>query len=143
MKRLPLPVSTPRGSLRAPMMFFGLVALALMLAGCATPAAPKPPAQTVAAPTIAPASSQSATVSAKNTAFNPKELTVKAGTTVIWHNDDSVRHTVTSDTGLFDGNLPAGADFQYAFSQPGTYPYHCTPHGGAGGQGMSGVIIVQ
>jgi plastocyanin len=70
-------------------------------------------------------------------------LTVSPGTTVTWHNNDAVRHTVTSDTGLFDGNLPGGADFQFTFSQPGTYPYYCKPHGGPGGKGMSGVIIVK
>jgi predicted lipoprotein with Yx(FWY)xxD motif/plastocyanin len=85
---------------------------------------------------------QTATISVKNFAFNPKELTIKAGTTVIWHNNDSVTHTVTSDTGLFDGNLPGGADFQFTFDKAGTYPYYCKPHGGAGGEGMSGVITV-
>jgi plastocyanin len=47
------------------------------------------------------------------------------------------------DDGLFDGNLPSGADFQFTFDKPGTYPYYCKPHGGPGGQGMSGVITVQ
>jgi plastocyanin len=83
------------------------------------------------------------TISLQNFAFNPKELTVSPGTTVIWHNNDSVRHTVTSDTGLFDGNLPGGADFQFTFNQPGTYPYYCRPHGGPGEKGMSGVILVK
>jgi predicted lipoprotein with Yx(FWY)xxD motif/plastocyanin len=89
------------------------------------------------------AASQTATISVKNFSFNPKELTVSPGTTVVWHNEDNVLHTVTSDTGLFDGNLPGGADFQFTFDKAGTYPYYCKPHGGAGGEGMSGVIIVQ
>jgi plastocyanin len=66
-----------------------------------------------------------------------------AGTTVIWHNSDSVTHTVTSDTGLFDSPLPGGADFQFTFDKAGTYPYYCRPHGGPGEQGMSGTIVVQ
>jgi predicted lipoprotein with Yx(FWY)xxD motif/plastocyanin len=90
----------------------------------------------------APAASQTVTISVQNFAFNPKELTIKAGTTVVWHNNDSVLHTVTSDTGLFDGNLPGGADFQFTFDKAGTYAYYCKPHGGKGGEGMSGVIIV-
>jgi predicted lipoprotein with Yx(FWY)xxD motif/plastocyanin len=97
-------------------------------------------AQSSGAP--APAASKTTTINVQNFAFDPKDLTIPAGTTVIWHNSDSVTHTVTSDTGLFDGNLPGGADFQFTFSQPGTYPYYCKPHGGAGGEGMSGVIIV-
>jgi predicted lipoprotein with Yx(FWY)xxD motif len=92
----------------------------------------------------APAASENVTINVQNFAFNPKELSIKAGTTVTWHNSDSVLHTVTSDTGLFDGNLPpGGADFQFTFDKAGTYPYFCKPHGGAGGEGMSGVIIVQ
>jgi predicted lipoprotein with Yx(FWY)xxD motif/plastocyanin len=87
---------------------------------------------------------QTVTISVKNFAFDPKELTVSAGTTVVWHNEDSVGHTVTSDTGLFDNPLPSGgADFQFTFSQPGTYAYYCRPHGGPGGKGMSGVITVK
>jgi plastocyanin len=140
--------STQR-SPRAPVLLLGLVVVVLALASCSTSAAQQPAAQpaaaSAAAPTAAaaPAGGQSITISVKNYAFNPKELTVSAGTTVVWHNDDSVRHTVTSDTGLFDGNLPGGADFQFTFSQPGTYPYYCKPHGGPGEQGMSGVIVVK
>jgi len=89
------------------------------------------------------AASQTATISVKDFAFNPKELTVSPGTTVVWHNADSVLHTVTSDTGVFDGNLPAGADFQFTFDKAGTYPYYCKPHGGPGEKGMSGVIVVK
>jgi predicted lipoprotein with Yx(FWY)xxD motif/plastocyanin len=89
------------------------------------------------------AAAQTVTISVQNFAFNPKELTVSPGTTVIWHNNDSAMHTVTSDTGLFDGGLPGGADFQFTFKDPGTYPYYCKPHGGPGGEGMSGVIIVK
>jgi predicted lipoprotein with Yx(FWY)xxD motif/plastocyanin len=82
-------------------------------------------------------------VNAQNFAFDPKGLTITAGTTVVWHNSDTIAHTVTSDTGLFDSPLPPGADFQFTFSQAGTYPYYCRPHGGPGGVGMSGVITVQ
>jgi predicted lipoprotein with Yx(FWY)xxD motif/plastocyanin len=90
------------------------------------------------------AASQTVNIAVQNFSFNPKELTISVGTTVVWHNNDSVMHTVTSDTGLFDGNLPpGGADFQFTFSQAGTYPYYCKPHGGPGGQGMSGVITVK
>jgi plastocyanin len=88
------------------------------------------------------AAGETAKINVQNFAFDPKSLTVKAGTTVIWHNSDSVLHTVTSDTGVFDGNLPGGADFQFTFDKAGTYPYYCKPHGGPNEQGMSGVITV-
>jgi predicted lipoprotein with Yx(FWY)xxD motif/plastocyanin len=97
---------------------------------------------TAASESSAGGAAQTVTVSVKNFAFNPKELTVSPGTTVLWHNEDSATHTVTSDTGLFDGSLPGGADFEFTFNEPGIYPYYCKPHGGAGGVGMSGVITV-
>jgi plastocyanin len=149
MKHLSSLSGSTQRSPRAPVLLLGLAIVVFALAGCSGSAAQQPTAQpagaSVAAPAAAPAqaSNETATISVKNYAFNPKELTVSPGTTVVWHNDDSVRHTVTSDTGLFDGNLPGGADFQFTFSQPGTYPYYCKPHGGPGEQGMSGIIVVK
>ena len=75
--------------------------------------------------------------------FVPKVLTVKVGTTVKFSNKDDVGHTVTSDTGVFDsGILTKGQEFFFTFTQTGEYPYYCAPHGGPGGVGMSGLIIV-
>ena len=80
--------------------------------------------------TIAPSSAGSAVeVAIANFSFAPNSLTIKEGTTVKWTNQDSVTHTVTSDTGLFDsGGLSQGQSFSYTFTTAGTYPYHCTPH---------------
>ena len=73
----------------------------------------------------------------------PQVLTVKVGTRVKFSNKDQAAHTVTSDAGLFDsGSLQKGEEFFYTFTQAGEYPYYCAPHGGPGGQGMSGKIIV-
>jgi plastocyanin len=78
-----------------------------------------------------------------NYSFDPAVITVTVGTTVVWTNKDNVSHTVTSDTGLFDSGLLANAGtFSFTFAQAGTYPYYCRPHGGPGGTGMSGKIIV-
>jgi predicted lipoprotein with Yx(FWY)xxD motif/plastocyanin len=83
-------------------------------------------------------------VSIRNFAFNPRELTVPVGTTVVWQNEDTDVHTVTADDGAFDsGNMANGAEFSFTFTQAGTYPYYCAPHGAPGGQGMAGTIIVQ
>lgn len=41
-------------------------------------------------------------VSMKNTSYNPKQITVQPGTEVVWTNNDSFDHTVTS------GNPPSG-----------------------------------
>jgi plastocyanin len=76
--------------------------------------------------------------------FNPQVLVIQLGTTVKFANKDDVRHTATSDTGVFDsGYLSKGEEYSYTFTEPGTYPYYCIPHGGPGGQGMAATIIVQ
>lgn len=75
--------------------------------------------------------------------FQPRALVIRVGTTVRWSNKDAVAHTATSDTGLWDsGYLDKGDEFSFTFTDPGTYPYYCIPHGGPGGQGMSGTVTV-
>ncbi len=70
--------------------------------------------------------------------YHPESLTVPAGTEVTWINRDIVRHTVTSDEGLFDsGDIGSEGSFNYTFEEPGTYRYHCTRH-----PIMQGTIIV-
>ncbi len=83
-------------------------------------------------------------VSIVNFSFSPAQLIVRVGTAVTWtNNDGNVRHTTTSDDGVWDsGLLSGGGTFSVTFDQPGIYPYYCQPHGGPGGQGMSGTIIV-
>jgi plastocyanin len=50
-----------------------------------------------------------------------------------------VTHTVTSDNGSFDSSaLASGKTFQFTFSKPGTYTYHCSIHAS-----MTATIIVQ
>jgi plastocyanin len=62
-------------------------------------------------------------------AYGPSQLDVLPGETVIWTNVSTRTHTVTSDDGLFDsGEVPGGARFQFQFTEPGTYHYHCTIH---------------
>ena len=77
----------------------------------------------------------SAAVSIENGAFVPAIITVAAGTTITWTNNDSMAHTVTSDGGLFDsgsisaaGLYTSGGTFSNTFATAGTYMYHCTTH---------------
>lgn len=96
-------------------------------------------------PTANPGATGSA-VSLMNTAYNPRNLTVRVGTQVTWTNNETsqVPHTVTSGTpnapsGTFDsGTLNPGQNFQFTFSTPGTYAYYCRIHGAA----MTGTITV-
>ena len=73
------------------------------------------------------------------TGFTPGTLTVPAGTTVMWGNNDITAHTSTSDTGLWNSyDIGAGGEFTVKLDNPGTYKYHCTIH-----SFMTGTIVVQ
>ena len=77
--------------------------------------------------------------------FSPDSVTVVIGknNTVFWTNDDAAPHTVTSDTaGIFDSGTAGplttqGGTFQFTFTTPGTYTYHCSFHAW-----MQGTVIV-
>lgn len=72
-------------------------------------------------------------------AFSPATLTITAGDTVTWTNEDQLEHTATSTAGAFDsGLLGQGESYSFTFTTPGTYAYLCTPH-----PSMTGQIVVQ
>jgi plastocyanin len=76
--------------------------------------------------------------------FTPSQLTVQVGTEVVWTSDGQDPHTVTADDGSFDsGNLESGDTFSTTFDESGSFAYYCQIHGGPGGSGMSGVVVVQ
>ncbi len=88
-------------------------------------------------------STSGSTVSAIDNAFSPKVLHIKAGETVTWVNNGQTSHTVTADDNSYDSGLfNPGTQYSHTFTKPGRYAYYCTPHGGPGGSGMAGVIIV-
>lgn len=96
----------------------------------------------LAAPVTARATERE-TISAIDNVFDPGVVRVPAGGTVIWTNDGNSPHTVTADDGRFDsGNLAPGQAFTLTFPTPGVYAYHCRYHGGPGGVGMAGVVLV-
>ena len=65
---------------------------------------------------------EDATVKIDNFTFAPARLTVKAGTTVIWRNEDDIPHTVTSATRMFKSKaLDTDDSFSFTFAEPGTY----------------------
>ena len=70
-----------------------------------------------------------------NECFIPAEVTVHVGDTVIWSNDDSAAHTVTSGSpsdghdGIFDSSLfMADTTFSHTFDNAGEYNYFCMVH---------------
>jgi len=69
-----------------------------------------------------------------NLDFGP-DLTIAAGTTVMFMNADIVPHTATEGSdgvkaadALFDIQLAVGASDSYTFADPGTYQVTCTLH---------------
>jgi len=83
-----------------------------------------------------------AKVTLSNNKFEPKTVTVKAGSEVTWENKEGT-HTVTADDGSWGSStLTAGQTYSHKFDKPGKHPYYCTFHGGKGGQNMSGVVNV-
>jgi plastocyanin len=78
-------------------------------------------------------------VTINNFAFSPTPITVSAGDTVTWRNDQNVGHTVTSDQGseLGSPTIGQGQIYQHVFADTGSYAYHCTPH-----PTMHGTVIV-
>lgn len=69
--------------------------------------------------------------------YNPGNIAIPSGTTVVWFNDDPNQiHTVSSGRPddedlrtIFDsGVLSEGAFFQHTFNSAGEIPYYCTLH---------------
>lgn len=72
-------------------------------------------------------------------AFQPATLTIKAGTAVIWTNEDAANHQVHADDNAFKSDI-FGKDGQteVTYSAPGTFTYHCHVH-----PNMQGTIVVE
>jgi plastocyanin len=76
--------------------------------------------------------------------FDPATITVAQGTTVTWQwPDGSLGHNVAPDAGAIparSGGLANGPNtYQFTFTTPGTYQYHCEAHGATG---MTGTVTV-
>jgi plastocyanin len=71
--------------------------------------------------------------------FKPAHLVVSPGTRVVWTNDDSDPHTVTSDAGAFTSDaLDTGSRYAHTFKTAGTFHYHCKIH-----PFMHGTVVVK
>jgi plastocyanin len=90
-------------------------------------------------PTTAGGSGAAGAVTLKGIAFVPSTLAATAGEKITFTNQDSVTHTVVSDSGttLKSESLGNGATYSVTISQPGTYAYHCGIHAS-----MKGTITV-
>jgi plastocyanin len=79
------------------------------------------------------------TITIANMAFG-QPLTVAPGTKINIANNDTMEHSVTSDTaGAFDQDVDGNEKATFtAPSQPGEYPFHCSYH-----PNMKGTLIVK
>jgi len=75
-------------------------------------------------------------VSIKNFSFNPETLTIKAGETVTWTNNDSAVHNIKFDS-FISPSINIGESYKHTFNAPGTFNYSCGIH-----PTMTGTIIV-
>jgi plastocyanin len=112
--------------------------------GSSTPTNPNPPPPGTMAVTI------------QDFTFSPASLTITAGTTVRWTNNGPSAHTTTSDAGTwssstlsapsggggYGGGGSAGGTFDFKFTQPGNYPYHCSLHPPSMYPGFTGTVTV-
>ncbi len=118
-----------------------VIALSVIVAGCAERSVVEPPAGVPA--TTIDASAATVTVAVQGFLFQDGDLEIEAGTTVRWENQDRILHTVTAGTeaapsGLFDIQLDGdGSSGEFTFSSPGTYEYFCARH-----PHMTGTITV-
>jgi predicted secreted protein with PEFG-CTERM motif len=99
---------------------------------------------TTATVTNAPGSSVPGCEQTADGCFIPSMVTIDIGGEVIWENNDTAAHTVTSGTpsgevgAVFDSSLIApGSTFSYEFEDAGTFDYFCMVH-----PWMAGVVMV-
>jgi plastocyanin len=81
-----------------------------------------------------------AAIKIDNFSFGPATITIPAGSTVTWTNNDDVPHVVTSDDNKMFKSKALDTDdhFSFTFTKPGTYNYYCAIH-----PKMTAKIVVQ
>lgn len=115
------------------------VSLLLVMSACESN---KPPEKIIERPDMTPVKTDNAdaaeeadsqadltmkVVEIKNMVFNPAELTVRPGDTIVWVNNDIVVHDVTAeDTSWTSGNIAVKASWQYI--PKGSFDYICSIH---------------
>lgn len=95
---------------------------------------------------VAPTAMAATEVKAMGGFFAPDSIAIAPGEEVVWTNEDSMPHTITStwDSGAsFDAVLRGGESFAWTFADAGDFKVHCRPHaypnesGGMDGMAMS------
>lgn len=116
-----------------------MVVAALLLPGCGGGGSDSTSSESSSGAASAPSSSGDA-VTIVDYTYEPAQLTVPAGTTVEFSNEDSTPHTATSkQAGTFEtGSIDTGKSGAIKLEKPGTYAYYCAFH-----PFMKGTITVE
>ena len=84
------------------------------------------------------ADAQEHTVNILNMRFSPAFLTIPAGDSVLFVNNDTLVHTVTDDAGgIASGDIQPGKSWTRTYPVAGEYAFHCEKH-----PAMKGTITV-
>ena len=91
-----------------------------------------------------PAAGGAGAITVKTFTFKPNPITVKAGETITWTNEDDILHEPTAGAPGKPGDAfkavsldGKGATATATIAKPGTYPYYCAVH-----ESMVGEIVV-
>jgi len=75
------------------------------------------------------AAAHTATIQIDNFAFTPQNLTVTAGTVVMWKNADDSPHRIADVNGAYNSSaLDTEDSYSHTFATPGVYKYICSIH---------------
>ena len=83
-------------------------------------------------------SGQAYTVAIKGMQFDPQEVKIAVGDSVVWSNKDDRDHTVAAtDKSFKSGNISKNGSFEHKFTKAGKFSYACSYH-----PRMKGVVVV-
>jgi plastocyanin len=69
--------------------------------------------------------------------FGPVPATLHPGDTIVWQNNDVLRHSVTARDKSFDLDLPAKGSATLTVGAAGTVSFYCKLH-----PGMTGTLVI-
>ena len=94
----------------------GVSAMGLLLLSCSG-SAPVPAVQ-----------SRTHTITIEGMRFEPADLTVHTGDTIVWVNKDLFGHTATAEGSFDSRQIDAGGSWRLTLQTAGDLPYVCTLH---------------